>query len=161
MRQNFIDLFDSSGYNIFECSDNGTSIVQQYSFDFFNYAGIHRSVVLYTTPKVYIQDVSVTTDIVDESTGKRSSLRENFSDFNAISQIGRVFFQITCNDSENVMTAYIQIKDKEGVVVANVTTDSALNGFIDIYDVNLWWPYLMDPNPGEGFIHRWNFSSVV
>lgn len=41
------------------------------------------------------------------------------------------------------MTAYIQIKDKEGVVVANTTTDSALNGFIDIYDVNLWWPYLM------------------
>lgn len=41
------------------------------------------------------------------------------------------------------MTAYIQIKDREGVVVANTTTDSALNGFIDIYDVNLWWPYLM------------------
>lgn len=63
-------------------------------------------------------------------------------------QSGRVFFQITCNDSENSMTAYIQIKDKDGVVVGNVTTDSALNGYIDIYDVNLWWPYLMDPNPG-------------
>lgn len=66
-----------------------------------------------------------------------------------LSSTGRVFFQITCNDSENVMTAYIQIKDKDGIVVANTTTDNALNGFIDIYDVNLWWPYLMDPNPGQ------------
>ncbi|XP_037032155.1 beta-glucuronidase isoform X5 [Bradysia coprophila] len=121
-------------------NDNGTSIVQQYSFDFFNYAGIHRSVVLYTTPKVYIQDVSVTTDVIDNT-------------------IGRVFFQITCNDSENVLTAYIQIKDKEGVVVGNVTTDSNLNGFIDIYDVNLWWPYLMDPNPGYLYTFEVNLQT--
>ncbi len=47
------------------------------------------------------------------------------------------------------MTAYIQIKDKDGVVVANTTTDSALNGYMDIYDVNLWWPYLMDQNQGQ------------
>ena len=29
------------------------------NFDFFNYAGIHRPVVLYTTPKEYIEDVTV------------------------------------------------------------------------------------------------------
>lgn len=76
---------------------------------------------------------------------------ENVLTLNVLSRTGRVFFQITCNDSDNVMTAYVQIKDKEGTVVGNVTTDSTLNGFIDIYDVNLWWPYLMDPNPGENF----------
>lgn len=54
-------------------SDNGTSIVQQYTFDFFNYAGIHRSVVLYTTPKTYIQDVSVTTDVIDNTIGEFGS----------------------------------------------------------------------------------------
>uniref|UniRef100_A0A8C0GZC7 Beta-glucuronidase n=1 Tax=Chelonoidis abingdonii TaxID=106734 RepID=A0A8C0GZC7_CHEAB len=35
--------------------------VQNTRFDFFNYAGIHRPVVLYTTPSVYIDDITVTT----------------------------------------------------------------------------------------------------
>lgn len=35
--------------------------VQNIRFDFFNYAGIHRPVVLYTTPSVYIDDITVTT----------------------------------------------------------------------------------------------------
>jgi beta-glucuronidase len=38
-------------------------------FDFFNYAGIHRPVVLYTTPSIYIDDISVNTDVNDD-TGK-------------------------------------------------------------------------------------------
>lgn len=36
---------------------------QTYTFDFFNYAGIHRTVFLYSTPQVYIDDVIVNTDI--------------------------------------------------------------------------------------------------
>lgn len=43
--------------------DDGVKIVQTYTFDFFNYAGIHRSVMLYTTPLLYIEDVTVTTDL--------------------------------------------------------------------------------------------------
>lgn len=37
----------------------------KYYFDFFNYSGIHRPVKLYTTPKEYIEDVVITTDIKD------------------------------------------------------------------------------------------------
>lgn len=44
-------------------NDNGTVIVQTYTFDFFNYAGIHRSVQLYTVPNIFIKDINVTTDI--------------------------------------------------------------------------------------------------
>lgn len=33
------------------------------NFDFFNYAGIIRPVILYTTPKAYIKDISIVTDI--------------------------------------------------------------------------------------------------
>ncbi len=33
------------------------------SFDFFPYAGLHRPVLLYTVPQVYLQDVTVATDI--------------------------------------------------------------------------------------------------
>ncbi|NCB85972.1 MAG: beta-glucuronidase [Gammaproteobacteria bacterium] len=35
---------------------------QQYFHDFFNYAGLHRSVWLYATPKAHIQDVIVVTE---------------------------------------------------------------------------------------------------
>ncbi|XP_066492579.1 beta-glucuronidase-like [Tiliqua scincoides] len=37
--------------------------VQNTRFDFFNYAGIHRPVILYTTPVTYIDDITVTTDL--------------------------------------------------------------------------------------------------
>ncbi len=36
---------------------------QKYFHDFFNYAGIHRPVTLYTTPQRYIDDITVRTDI--------------------------------------------------------------------------------------------------
>lgn len=35
------------------------------NFDFFNYAGINRPVKLYTTPKNYINDVTINTKIID------------------------------------------------------------------------------------------------
>ncbi|PSN44368.1 Beta-glucuronidase [Blattella germanica] len=44
-------------------TDQGSKVIQQYTFDFFNYAGIHRSVLLYTTPETYIDDISVNTDV--------------------------------------------------------------------------------------------------
>ncbi len=40
--------------------------VQRYFHDFFNYAGIHRPVKLYTTPKAYISDVRVVTELDGE-----------------------------------------------------------------------------------------------
>lgn len=47
--------------------DNGTERIQSYTFDFFNYAGIHRSVMVFTTPKIAIQDIDINTDVVDET----------------------------------------------------------------------------------------------
>jgi len=37
--------------------------VQNLQMDFFNYAGIHRQVKLYTTPKTYIEDIYIVTNI--------------------------------------------------------------------------------------------------
>ena len=45
--------------------------VQNTNFDFFNYAGLHRPVLLYTTPTTYIDDITVSTN-VDEDTGEGS-----------------------------------------------------------------------------------------
>uniref|UniRef100_A0A3Q1NKM6 Glycoside hydrolase family 2 catalytic domain-containing protein n=1 Tax=Bos taurus TaxID=9913 RepID=A0A3Q1NKM6_BOVIN len=42
--------------------------VQNTKFDFFNYAGLHRSMLLYTTPTTYMDDITVTTD-VDQDIG--------------------------------------------------------------------------------------------
>ena len=39
----------------------------EYNFDFFNYAGIHRPVVLYTVPSnVHLTDVTVTTAVTED-----------------------------------------------------------------------------------------------
>ena len=38
---------------------------QRYYHDFFNYAGLHRSVWLYSTPRVHIADATVMTDLAD------------------------------------------------------------------------------------------------
>jgi beta-glucuronidase len=36
---------------------------QKYFHDFFNYAGLHRSVWLYTTPRTYVEDITVVTGL--------------------------------------------------------------------------------------------------
>jgi beta-glucuronidase len=36
---------------------------QEYQFDFFNYAGLHRPVRLYATPRTYVEDITVVTDV--------------------------------------------------------------------------------------------------
>ena len=36
--------------------------VQNLQFDFFNYAGIHRRVRMYTTPKTYVDDITILTN---------------------------------------------------------------------------------------------------
>lgn len=51
------------------CRDDGVAIVQTYTFDFFNYAGIHRSVHLYTTPLTYIEEMEITTDLSKDNNG--------------------------------------------------------------------------------------------
>src|SRR4051812_18610130 len=43
--------------------------VQQYFHDFFNYAGLHRSVWLHTTPRVHVDDIIVTTTALDDADG--------------------------------------------------------------------------------------------
>ena len=42
---------------------------QRYFHDFFNYAGLHRSVWLHATPRVHISDVTISTTEIDDSSG--------------------------------------------------------------------------------------------
>ena len=52
---------------IVEVLADGTRRQRQYH-DFFNYAGLHRSVWLYATPRSHIADATVTTEL-DDRTG--------------------------------------------------------------------------------------------
>ncbi|XP_036381718.1 beta-glucuronidase [Megalops cyprinoides] len=98
--------------------------VQNTNFDFFNYAGIHRPVLLYTTPKAYIDDITVGTSFADN--------------------IGVVNYQVSVLGSQNP-TVKVMLSDKDGRCVA---TSDGPSGILKVVDVNLWWPYLMHENPG-------------
>ncbi|XP_019880925.1 beta-glucuronidase [Aethina tumida] len=95
-----------------------------YTFDFFNYAGIHRSVRLYTTPSVYIQDVKISTSLNDKT--------------------ATVTYEIYVEGSEEV-ECHVTILNKDDDAVA---TNVGNTGDIVIESPNLWWPYLMHDNPG-------------
>lgn len=97
--------------------------VQNINFDFFNYAGIHRSVLLYTTPQVYIDDITVETSFADN--------------------IGLVSYNVSVLGSfkSNVK---VTLSAKDGRCVASA---SGSRGVLKVTDVNLWWPYLMHENP--------------
>ncbi|RXN28689.1 beta-glucuronidase [Labeo rohita] len=97
--------------------------VQNINFDFFNYAGIHRSVLLYTTPNAHIDDVTVET---------------TFSD-----NIGLVSYNVSVlGSSKPAVKVTLSAQDGRCVASADGT-----RGVLKITDVNLWWPYLMHENP--------------
>ncbi|XP_037821334.1 beta-glucuronidase isoform X1 [Lucilia sericata] len=125
--------------------DDGVAIIQQYSFDFFNYAGIHRSVHLYTTPLTFIEEIEVTTDLTKDNT------------------VGFVYYKVntngvSANEAASNLYVRVQLRNKEGVIVANETSNSDLKGVLELQKVMPWWPYLMHPEPGylyqmEVFLH--------
>ncbi|XP_014808598.1 PREDICTED: beta-glucuronidase [Calidris pugnax] len=98
--------------------------VQNIRFDFFNYAGIHRPVVLYTTPSVYIDDITVTT------TSSESVAMVQYQ----VSVVGSTLYSLS-----------LSLRDQEGKVVA---TGDGPAGKLKVLNPNLWWPYLMHENPG-------------
>uniref|UniRef100_UPI0040388414 beta-glucuronidase isoform X2 n=1 Tax=Callospermophilus lateralis TaxID=76772 RepID=UPI0040388414 len=97
--------------------------VQDINFDFFNYAGLHRSVTLYTTPTTYIDDITVTTG-VDQDTGL-------------------VNYQIFTQGSEHVQLD-VRLLDADGRVVAY---GEGGRGQLQVPAAHLWWPYLMHEHP--------------
>ncbi|KAM9846484.1 beta-glucuronidase [Aulostomus maculatus] len=97
--------------------------VQSIYFDFFNYAGIHRPVLLYTTPQAYVDDITVVTDFLDST--------------------GLVKYMVSV---QNAATASLKVTlmDKDRHCVASSSEPS---GVLKVADVRLWWPYLMHENP--------------
>lgn len=91
------------------------------NFDFFNYCGITRPVVLYTTPKSYIEDITLINDVEGNS--------------------AKIHYEAAVKGEGEVL---IKCISAEGEVVAE---SKGASGTLEISDVRLWEPlkpYLYD-----------------
>jgi beta-glucuronidase len=96
---------------------------QRYFHDFFNYAGLHRSVWLYSTPRAHVSDVTVVTGL-DGSTGT-------------------VDYEIQTAGADD-LDVHVTLTDAEGAEVAHAGGSA---GRLSVADVHPWQPgegYLYD-----------------
>ncbi|HEX5562903.1 MAG TPA: beta-glucuronidase [Nocardioidaceae bacterium] len=97
--------------------------VQRYWHDFFNYAGLHRSVWLSATPQARIEDITVVTDFSGTT--------------------GSVFWTVEAAGGDG-LDVQVVLRDAEGDEVA---TGTGASGSLSVPDVHLWAPgdgYLYD-----------------
>ncbi|WP_353065100.1 beta-glucuronidase [Arcanobacterium hippocoleae] len=88
--------------------------VQHYWHDFYNYAGIHRSVRLYTRPTVHVSDVTIVTDIAGAD--------------------GIVKYEVIAEGARKIA---VRVLDPNGMQVA--TADGA-TGEIRVSNADFWAP---------------------
>ncbi|XP_059154863.1 beta-glucuronidase-like [Physella acuta] len=111
--------------------------VQNLQMDFFNYAGIHRHVRLYTTPLVYVDDITILTDV----------------------QSGNALVSYQVEVAGGAPTAVdITAYDATNRVVAH---SSKLIDSLVIQSPTLWWPYGMNETVGYRYILQVNISGDV
>ena len=102
---------DNAGIPSVEAAKRAAAPQNRPNFDFFNYAGIHRPVWLYTTPKEYIEDVTVV-PAVD----------------------GTVQYAVKTTGSAPV---HVMVLDADGNAVASA---EGVEGTLTIPEVHLWEP---------------------
>nr|CAD7396017.1 unnamed protein product [Timema cristinae] len=96
--------------------------------DYFNYAGIHRPVVLYTVPQTFIDDITVHTDINDTTGVVHYTVSYNVGEYGVVDP-----------------ACHVELLDHQGVMVSNGT---GLVGTLYIPEANFWWPRLTHSRPG-------------
>ncbi|UPK93312.1 hypothetical protein LCI18_004247 [Fusarium solani-melongenae] len=90
---------------------------QHYQHDFFNYAGLARSVWLYSVPEISVNDITVVTDVQGS--------------------MGIVKFEVVTNIPLCQHTCKITLLNEEGKAVGQ---SSDLKGSITVDSVHLWQP---------------------
>ncbi|KAF7553422.1 hypothetical protein G7Z17_g3667 [Cylindrodendrum hubeiense] len=100
---------------------------QHYQHDFFNYSGLARSVYLYSVPNVFINDITISTDLLAGG-------------------VGVVDFQIDTNQPVENERIKISLTDEDGNVVAKSTGQ---NNRIEIDSAHLW-------QPGAAYLYQFN-----
>ncbi len=102
---------------------------QKFYFDFFNYSGIHRPVRIYTTPDVFIKDVTVVTNIIGSD--------------------GIIDYSILVEGSNEPVK--VAILDEDGTTVAS---GEGLSGRLVVNNAHFWevrasYLYQLDIRAGE------------
>ncbi|EDW79771.1 uncharacterized protein Dwil_GK17842 [Drosophila willistoni] len=112
-------------------TDDGITQIQGYTFDFFNYAGIHRSVYLYTTSLTHIRDIEIKTQI-------------------SVDGMGRIDYRLWVErvNATNGISLKVRLLDGDGEMVAHQKNREINHGTLLVPNVKPWWPYLMHPQPG-------------
>ncbi|MCM3073099.1 MULTISPECIES: beta-glucuronidase [Staphylococcus] len=100
-----------------ETINNDGKIINKNSpnFDFFNYAGLHRPVKIYTTPKVFIEDIEIVPEVLENS--------------------AKVQYKVTTNEA--VPTIVVKLRDEKDNIVAET---SGAEGIIEVDNPHLWQP---------------------
>ena len=107
---------------VVEVLPNGTRRQRQYH-DFFNYAGLHRSVWVYTTPTTRLHDLTVVTDVEEDA--------------------GVVHYSAVVAGASHAVVR-VRLRDAGGTVVA---TAEGVDGALRVPEPELWGPgrgYLYD-----------------
>jgi beta-glucuronidase len=122
---------------IVEVMPDGRRRQRQYH-DFFNYAGLHRSVWLYSTPRTHIGDLTVVTDLDGRT--------------------GMVRYSVAV-EQQAATTVRVLLRDAGGTVVAEA---SGNEGVLQVPEASPWWPgqpYLYelqaDVLAGDGLVDRY------
>lgn len=84
------------------------------AFDFFNYSGIHRSVLICSTPKKHIEDIT----LIPSYEGNT----------------GKIDYVVETNGDDDVIEVRVRDSGK------TIATQNGRQGTLDISDVNLWSP---------------------
>jgi beta-glucuronidase len=117
---------------IIEVRPDGTK-KQNYYHDFFNYAGLHRSVWLYSTPRRHVADVIIETDI-DGVNGKI-----------------RCRTVVAGGHTDAAVTVRVTVRDASGIEIAS--------GFGD--DLELLVPNAELWRPGRGYLYGLDVELVA
>ncbi|XP_012273176.1 beta-glucuronidase isoform X2 [Orussus abietinus] len=110
-------------------TENKTVHVQTYAFDFFNYAGIHRPVLLHTKPTIYIEDITIKTGV--------------------ISNMGFIKYVVEpagLHENDVPVCKVILLDAEEALAIKEPVY--GISGMLKVPTPRLWWPRSMDPNPG-------------
>lgn len=120
-------------------TDYGNTWIQSYTFDFFNYAGIHRSVLLHTKPQLYIDDITI-----------KTSLSGDTGIIKYIIVIGGL-------QKDEIPECIVNLYDEDNNLI---TIDSlyGLSGIIKVPNANLWWAQGMHKKPGYLYTLKINVS---
>ena len=117
--------------------------------DFYNYAGIHRDVIIYIKPVYAIQDLSVKTDYLINMGSILFNLTKTFFLITFYSFIGSINYEIIHNCPKSAIFS-VTIKDKNNNVAArsSLTSDNLI-----IENAMAWWPKGMKMNGTFGYLY--------